>query len=63
MINVSELVTRVTEKAQAKGGRSKAKEITIAQGSEFTKLLLEELAAQPACEVGALLAKYSPRAS
>lgn len=52
------LVQNAVTKSTAKGGRSKAKEITIAQGAQFAKALLEGMAQLPTSEVAELLTKY-----
>lgn len=55
MINVRALVS---EAVRREGGK---RSINIADGSELARLLLEELAALPCGEVGALLARYRRR--
>lgn len=49
------LATEVTKIARAKGGRSKAKQVTIAQCTEVLRIALELIAALPAGDLAKLL--------
>ena len=61
MIQATKLATDVTLAAKAKGGRSKAHEVTVAQAAEIQRLTFESLADESFGEVAAFLAKYRPR--
>lgn len=50
-----ELASEVTRRAHAKGGRSKAKQVTVAQASELLRLTFLVLAEQPAAALATLL--------
>lgn len=60
-LKVTDLATELANASTAKGGRSKAKEITVAQASQAVSWLLTRLAKAPSCDVGALFTKYAKR--
>ena len=61
MINVNKLATEVTRRAVAKNPQAKQKQVSVAQAAELIRVVLTLLAAEPAGDVGALLARYQGR--
>jgi hypothetical protein len=60
-MSLTDVITEATRRATAKNVRARQKQISVPQARNFTRELLTLLAGLPTGEVGAILARYTPK--